>query len=74
MPAHSPSGWSRVQVAASVAMTIKARELRAAGMDVDHADHRRAEFRQPAARDRGGAPGGAARRDEVSAAGRHAAR
>ena len=37
-----------------------------------HADHGRAEFRQPAACDRGGAPGGAAGRYQVSAAGRHA--
>ena len=36
------------------------------------AHHRRAGFRHPAACHRGGARGGAARRDEVPAAGRHA--
>ena len=45
----------RVQVAASVQMTIRARELRAQGVDIVSLTLGRAEFRQSAPCDRGGA-------------------
>ena len=44
MPAFADR-LGRVQVAASVQMTIRARELRAQGVDIVSAHHRRAELR-----------------------------
>jgi len=62
---------SRVEVAASVQMTIKARELRAAGKDVITLTTGEPNFDSPPHAIEA-APGRAARRHEVSATGWHA--
>ena len=60
MPAFAER-LGRVQVAASVQMTIRARELRAQGVDIIQLTIGEPNFDSPRACDRGGASGGAGR-------------